>query len=115
MEDRMNGVNRIAALQHHLQHNHFPPLDIGWVNIADTALQAAERDEWFAVIDTPAGEKDVRTILDGLHLWEFVAMSEPEVDPGSKTVLYDGEGDADELFQVVGVVWADDLEEAGDE
>lgn len=104
----MNGVTRIAMLQHHLQFNHFPPLDIGWVNVADTALQAAERDEWYATIRTPIGESDVRTIVDGLHLWDFLITEAAETDPTSRTVLYDGEGDDEELFQVVGVVWMDD-------
>ena len=111
----MDGITRIALLQHYLQHNHFPPLEIGWVNVADTALQAAERNDWFSEIRTPIGMRPVREILDGLHLWEFVTIDDPEVDPASKTVLYDGEGDEDELFQVVGVVWADDDQEAGDE
>ncbi len=103
----MSGAQRIAALQWHLQHNHFPPLDIGWVNVADTAIQAGEREDFLATIATPIGPREVRLILDGLHLWEFL-LPEPEADTRSKTVLYDGEGDADELFQVVGVVWMDD-------
>lgn len=104
----MTGTQRIAALQHHLQHNHFPPLEIGWVNVADTAIQAAEREEFLAEIRTPIGMRPVRDILDGLHLWEFLATEDPETDATSRPVLYDGEGDADELFQVVGVVWMDD-------
>jgi len=94
------GISQQAALSHHLQYNHFPPVDPRWVPIAQAAIDlaagAAELvtyendegglffdDEALKVLDEQVGQgKTAQEVLDGLHLWPFVeyALAEREGD-----------------------------------
>lgn len=84
------GLPRDTVLQHHLQHNHFPPVNVGWVPIANAAIDAAisavegcdpdtgaihsiDSTALNVVIHDNGSQRfTVRQVMDGLHLWDFV-------------------------------------------
>lgn len=65
-------------MYHHLRYNHFPPIDLGWAPIAEAAIEAAQRDDWDAVL--PAGPNGnvltVHQVVEGLHLEFFIEWEE---------------------------------------
>ena len=65
------GMAPLALLQHHLQHNLFPPLDVTWVPVAETAIDGAERGAYETLVSTPVGSATVRQVMESLHLWDF--------------------------------------------
>lgn len=91
------GLSRQAALSHHLQYNHYPPVDPRWVPIAQAAIDLAvsqyELSEDGASIDSDVLNEQVgqgktaQEVLDGLHLWDFVEYaiaaddSDTELEP----------------------------------
>lgn len=78
----VTGMSAIAMLQHHLEHNLFPPLDWTWMPAAQAAIEAVKQS-WRhnevvdqqtldTVLQTPAGFGTVQTVMDSLNLWDFV-------------------------------------------
>lgn len=69
----------IAAMYHHLRHNHFPPVDLAWAGPAERAIEEANDGFFDAKVLGPDGEwHSVTKIMDGLHLWEF--LDDADVD-----------------------------------
>ena len=67
------GMSQSAMLRHHLEHNHFPPLDFEtWGAVAQAAIDAVERRALDDTLQTPAGFHSVQSVMDNLHLWDFV-------------------------------------------
>ena len=67
------GQNEYALLYWHLQSNHFPPIHTDFVETAEEALQYARDKDYKQQIEMPNGKiLEVRDILDGMHLWEFL-------------------------------------------
>lgn len=65
-----------VMIRHHLQHNHYPPIDSVFDEVALEVIEIAT-DEYFEdrEIELPNGvSKFVHEILDELHLWDFVEM-----------------------------------------
>ena len=61
------------ALEHHLQYNHYPPVDKVFVPIAKQAIDLANDGKWAEVIKMPNGiEASVCSIVEGLHLEYFI-------------------------------------------
>jgi len=82
------GLSRKQSLSHHLEFNHYPPIDQRWLPICeaaiDLAVNAAEPASYgdndggifFAdesVLDAQVGQgKTAAEVIEGLHLWDFV-------------------------------------------
>jgi hypothetical protein len=76
-------LSRSQSLSHHLQYNHYPPIDLRWVPICEKAIDiavtaAVEGDEGVSidpsVLRVEVGQgKTAGEVLDGLHLWDFVS------------------------------------------
>jgi len=88
-----HGLDRKVVLQHHLQSNHFPPIDARWVPIAeqaiDTVLEHAtladdgiELDDFDFLSEEVGQGKTYNEVMEGMHLWDFVSFA-----------LYGDEGD----------------------
>jgi hypothetical protein len=80
------GLNRKVVLEHHLTYNHYPPVDLRWVSVAEAAIDLAVSkcevsDDGNAYCDVPELDdqigqgKTAREVLDGLHLWDFVTAA----------------------------------------
>lgn len=68
-----------AALQYHLQVNHYPPLPNEAIGIAKDAAQWCAQDEPDRQVQTPTGLWPAWKIVQGWHLGPFVdAMSEED-------------------------------------
>jgi hypothetical protein len=92
------GLSRTAVLAHHLQHNHFPPVDERWIPIAEEAIEAVighatllddgtvELDDFDFLSETVGQGKTVNEVMEGLHLWDFVtyALSLYDSDEGDE-------------------------------
>jgi hypothetical protein len=88
------GLDRTAVLRHHLEFNHFPPVDERWIPIAEKAIDLAvegsyESDEGFSieasVLRVEVGQgKTAGEVLDGLHLWPFVESALVSNDEGDE-------------------------------
>ena len=68
------------SLQHHLQHNHFPPVHEMFVPIASAAIEVAVEavegnlDLLDDTLELPNGVVlPVQRIMDELHLWAYVS------------------------------------------
>lgn len=72
-------IEEAEALAWHLQCNHYPPLSLELVPVAQAVLDALRVDEPDTVIAMPDGwqfrERDsgtARDIADSMHLWDLV-------------------------------------------
>lgn len=62
-----------VALTWHLTSNHYPPIHLDFLPIAQQALKLARQDDYDTIIDMPNGiSKSVADIIDGLHLETFL-------------------------------------------
>jgi hypothetical protein len=62
-----------TAVQWHLQHNHYPPVDLMFVPTVIEAIGLAQDEDWDAEIELPNGVVlSVGEIVDQLHLGAFV-------------------------------------------
>lgn len=71
-----------ALLEHHLQHNHYPPLSLGFIPYIQIVLERAEAGDWDTEITITSDENEdgvqitltqtVAELVDGLHLYEFL-------------------------------------------
>ena len=76
-EARRQGIKRRAVLAWHLAHNHYPPVHADFIPVAERALELAESGELDTPIEMPNGlTRSAGAIMDGLHLWDFVAPDE---------------------------------------
>ena len=73
------GLDFTARLSHHLQHNHYPPVHLVFLDVAKLAIhhagdaQEGDRKALSAVLKMPNGKSlTVQSIMDQLHLWEFL-------------------------------------------
>lgn len=82
------------VLQWHLQHNHYPPVNLVFVPTAQEAIQHYNDDDWNFVIKMPNGkELSAGRIVEELHLesflhrWEcwYCVDDEEENDPSYDT------------------------------
>jgi hypothetical protein len=63
--------NRIA-MEYHLQYNHYPPIDLVFVDTAYEAIAAIDSNDPALEILLPNGLiKSAEDICEDLHLWEF--------------------------------------------
>lgn len=88
------GLDRRTVLSHHLQSNHYPPVDVRWIPHCEQAIDLAvegayETDEGYDIDDSvlrvDVGQgKTAGEVLDGLHLWDFVTqgIAEREAEAG---------------------------------
>lgn len=61
------------VLVHHLRYDHFPPIDLSFIPVAEAAIEAAQADDWDQTITMPNDVTlTVREIVDGLHLDFFI-------------------------------------------
>lgn len=84
------GLSRATVLSHHLQSNHYPPIDVRWVPICEKAIDLAvegayETGDGYdlddSVLRVEVGQgKTAGEVLDGLHLWDFVTQGIAERD-----------------------------------
>jgi hypothetical protein len=48
-------TNLSAALTYHLTANHYPPLPISLVPVAERVIELAQNEDWFAKVELPEG------------------------------------------------------------
>lgn len=81
-----HGLDRRTVLVHHLQSNHFPPLDTRWVPIAEKAIDLVlehaslsddgiELDDFDFLSEQIGHGKTVNEVMEGMHLWDFVSFA----------------------------------------
>lgn len=67
-------VRQELWLNHHLQYNHYPPIDLAFIPVAKQAIEKANQEDWDYIIQMPNGiKKTVAEIIEGLHLGEFLS------------------------------------------
>lgn len=65
------------ALTWHLQANHYPPINVVFVPVAERAIELANDGDWDATIEMPNGiTLSVGEIIDQLHLAAFVTYED---------------------------------------
>ena len=75
-----------VALTWHLRHNHYPPIPINMLLVAERALQHARKGDWDGTIALPEGITHritgnfatVRALVDHMHLDAFLDSQESE-------------------------------------
>ena len=67
-----HGTPLAAALEYHLQHNHFPPLPNEAIGIAREAIKRCAAGEPNAEVGTPRGLHPAWRIVQAWHLEPFV-------------------------------------------
>ena len=76
-EEMISLLKREQALQWHLQYNHYPPVSLVFVPVAEIAIDKANAEEWEEIIKMPNGkELTVAEIVEGLHLESFLEQDE---------------------------------------
>ena len=76
-EEMISLLKREQALQWHLQYNHYPPISLTFVPVAEIAIDKANAEEWEEIIKMPNGkELTVAEIVEGLHLESFLEQDE---------------------------------------
>lgn len=79
-EEMVTMLKEEQALQWHLQYNHYPPISLDFVVVAQKVLEFAKQDNWEEVIEMPNGKSlTVLKIIEGLHLETFLEQEEEEV------------------------------------
>lgn len=72
-EEMVTLLKEDQALQWHLQYNHYPPIDLAFVPIAQKAIELAKKENWEEVIKMPNGKSlTVVKIIEGMHLETFL-------------------------------------------
>ena len=62
-----------TALTYHLQVNHYPPVSLDFLPLAEKALACAREGNFDEELDLPqGGTKTVAVVIKGLHLDAFV-------------------------------------------
>lgn len=70
-------LQRKQALEWHLQCNHYPPVSLDFVPVAEEAIKKGNEEDWDFVITMPNGiTKTVGEIVEGLHLESFLDYEE---------------------------------------
>jgi hypothetical protein len=77
-------ADRKTALSWHLQSNHFPPVHLDFLPVAEWAIDLHERyaagiddDFQHETITMPNGiVKSAPEVIDGLHLWPFLSYGD---------------------------------------
>lgn len=65
------------SLENHLQYNHFPPVSLDFVEIAERAIDACNAEDFHRPIDLPNGRcLTAIDIVEGLHLTDYIEWSE---------------------------------------
>lgn len=61
------------ALQDHLRHGHYPPVDLVFLDTARNAISEAEAENWDEMLFLPNGkEVPVWQVVEELHLEPFM-------------------------------------------
>lgn len=82
----MEEVSQEMALSHHLQYNHYPPIDLAFIPVAKRAIELANADHWKWELELPRGmamtkldvpdpigqKRTVYYIIEALHLDSFL-------------------------------------------
>lgn len=72
-------MSHYASLHYHLQFNHFPPVGVEFIPIAELAIERANDELWGDVIDLPNGHAlTVEDIVESLHLDFFIDQWEDD-------------------------------------
>lgn len=85
MGDGEAELKQVVTIQ--LRHNHYPPVDSVWVDVAIKAIQTVqgdpEGDFGWSDLEIPVSHRKgskthmtVSEVMDGLHLWDLVQRSE---------------------------------------
>ena len=73
-------ISMDAKLKYHLQYNHYPPIDLVFMDIAKEAIELAKEEKWNTVLELPNKiKKEVCEIIEDLHLDWFLEPSEDEI------------------------------------
>jgi hypothetical protein len=71
--DMRNFLAEERALEWHLQSNHYPPINLVFMDTARKALAAARDEEWDKEIEMPNGlVKTAAQIVEDMHLEAFL-------------------------------------------
>lgn len=72
-------ADRSVALKWHLQSNHFPPVSLDFMGVAETAIEDVDCGHGGNEILMPNGRTlTASAIVDGLHLEQFLDQSDYE-------------------------------------
>jgi len=81
------GVENDVALQHHLQHNHYPPVPLSMIEPCKQAIDLANEGKWEILVPMPKGISykgrnvaPVHAIIDNHHLEFFLMNEEPYIE-----------------------------------
>ena len=70
---------RQQALEWHLRGNHYPPISLVFVPVAEEAIDRANEGDWDSIIEMPNGKSlSVSKIIEGLHLESFLEEKDNE-------------------------------------
>jgi hypothetical protein len=88
MGDDDLALKQIVEIQ--LRHNHYPPVDVAWVDVAIKAIKTVQDDPegdygWDDLEIPVSHQKGSKThlavaeVMDGLHLWDLVRGAVDEI------------------------------------
>lgn len=70
----IDAAGRNEALAWHLQHNHFPPVSLAFLPVAEQAIAAFDNEDPTLVLTLPNGRKlTAGRVVEGLHLTAFLS------------------------------------------
>ena len=81
-QERIEGLQRRAMLEHHLLYNHIPAIPLDFIDTAEAAITAYEEGDAARKITMPNGiVKEAHEIIDGMHLDGFLPEPEDGIIP----------------------------------
>ena len=84
-EEMASLTDQDTALRWHLQHNHFPPVNLVFLDTAKEAISLANQRDWDVQLTMPNNRRlTVSAIVQGLHLDSFLDsfLGEDDDDQG---------------------------------
>jgi hypothetical protein len=83
LETRKGNVTLWNALLYHLRSNHYPPLPVDLIPVAEQAIDLGNTGAWSAEIEMPEGiqfqHRDKITVseaIESMHLDSFLSLDE---------------------------------------
>lgn len=79
MTDPTDHTAHLAALEWHLQYNHYPPVPMAFVTVAEDAIAACLADDEYRMVPLPIGYSPEKLpaykIVEALHLEPFLEQN----------------------------------------
>lgn len=82
-----------SALSWHLTANHFPPIDVSFIDTAVEAISCVDSEDYDTEITMPNGlVRTASQIVEGMHLESFLGSEALDFDADDEVLPEEGDG-----------------------